>query len=133
MLSTTKRLGLATVALAATSLGFAPRPTGMAFTSHYDGRGAEGLDDIYRGTLDRPGAGVIAVRIEPGPQGTARGFVFVSRDTLARSFGATVTGTVDGDAIHLTGPIDVGHTPGATIDLAMRAGQGTIRVDRFHP
>jgi|SRR5579862_4609969 len=118
---------LATMILAATS---SPRAATMAFTSHYEGRGAEGLDDIWRGTLDRPGAGVIVIRVETGVQGTVRGFVFVSRDTLARSFGATVTGRIEGDALHLSGPIDVGPASGMMIDLTMRGGRGTIRARR---
>src|SRR5579872_850169 len=121
---------LATIAMAATGLGAGSGAPGMAFTSHYEGRGAEGLDDIWRGTLDRPGAGVIAIRVETDRNGTARGFVFVSRDTLERSFGATVTGHVEGETIHLSGPIDVGPASGTMIDLTMRAGRGTIRARR---
>ncbi|HZS57897.1 MAG TPA: hypothetical protein VFA43_01415 [Gemmatimonadaceae bacterium] len=130
-MSSPSRLILAAVAFAATSFGASPSAN-VAFTSHYDGRGAEGLDDIWRGTLDRPDAGAIEIRIEPGARGAARGFVFVSRDTLAGSFGATVTGSVDGEAVHLTGPIDVGRTSGAMIDLTMHRGHGTLRVDRSH-
>jgi hypothetical protein len=116
---------LATAAIVAASLS--ARPSHLGFTAHPDGRGAEGLDDIWRGALDRPDAGVIEIRVETAPTGLAHGFVFVSHDSLARSFGATVTGRVDGTSVHLTGPIDVGSASGSMIDLTMRAGHGSIR------
>ncbi|HLZ08001.1 MAG TPA: hypothetical protein VKT80_05390 [Chloroflexota bacterium] len=122
---------VAAMALSATTLRVGPRSPNLRFTAHYDGRGAEGIDDIWRGTLDRPDAGVIQIRIETTPSGISHGFVFVSHDSLSRSFGATVTGRIDGATAHLTGPIDVGKTAGATIDLTMHAGHGTIRVERL--
>lgn len=126
MFRTSRRL-IITLAIAAMSLGNRSSTANLAFTAHYDGRGAEGLDDIWRGTLDQPDAGVIEIRVETVTDGPAHGFVFVSHDILARSFGATVTGSVEGQTMHLTGPIDVGQGSGATIDLTMHLGHGTIR------
>jgi hypothetical protein len=90
------------------------RPTNLDFTVHYDGRGAENLDDIWRGELDDPEAGRIAIRIERPAPGPMHAFVFVSHDNVARSFGAEVRGdTTDSGTVHLRGTIDVGTATGA--------------------
>jgi hypothetical protein len=115
-------------------------PARLTFTGHYDGRGAEGIDEIWRGALDAPEAGVIVVRLDRRLPSEVRGFVFVSHDNVARSFGADLAGGVDGSgAVHLIGVIDVGAAAGSTIDVAMRLdGQrlpcrGTIRFRPLTP
>jgi hypothetical protein len=110
-----------------------PHATNVKFTAHLDGRGAENLDDIWRGVLDSPDSGVIAIRIEH--TSPLHAFVFVSHDHLDRSFGAEVRGSMtDADAVHLTGTIDVGAASGAAIDVTMHRNggasqyRGTIRM-----
>jgi hypothetical protein len=113
-------------------------PANIGFTTHYDGRGAEGIDDIWRGTLDAPDRGAITIRIEhPSSSpiaGIVRALVFVSSDDVARSFGAEVTGSItETGTASLSGTVDVGAAPGAAIDLTMRVDDqrfghhGTIR------
>lgn len=113
------------------------------FTIHDDGRGAEGVDDVWRGALDAPDAGVITIRVEhlvptpaggPTTTGPVHALVFVSCDDGARSFGADMTGTVTATgAMRLTGTVDVGPASGSTVDVIIRLhrhrldGHGTIR------
>lgn len=114
------------------------------FTIHEDGRGAEGVDDVWRGRLDAPDAGVITIRVEhlvpapaggPATAGPVHALVFVSCDDDARSFGADVTGTMTATgAMHLTGTVDVGPASGSTVDVTVHVhrhrldGHGTIRL-----
>lgn len=124
-----------------------PRTTNLGFTVHLDGRGAEGIDDIWRGVLDAPNAGVIAIRLEhkspspaalPETAGMVHAIVFVSYDNVARSFGADVSGRIsETGTAHLSGAIDVGAARGATIDVTMHLNakgcHGTIAFSPVGP
>jgi hypothetical protein len=104
--------------------------TKLDFTAHYDGRGAEGIDDIWRGTLHTPDAGVVEVRMERrSTPGDVHALVFVSHDSLARSFGADVTGRqTDDSTIQLEGHIDVGSASGKAVEVTLRGTHGTITL-----
>jgi hypothetical protein len=127
------RLTILSVAMLALLLVARPaRSAKLDFTAHYDGRGAEGTDDIWRGTLDTPGAGVVVMRIERRPiSGNVHALVFVSHDSLARSFGADVTGRqTDDSTVQLKGHIDVGRASGTAIEVTMHGHHGTITLVR---
>ena len=124
-----------------------PRTTNLGFTVHLDGRGAEGVDDIWRGVLDGPNAGVIAIRLEhtspspaalPETAGPVHAIVFVSYDNVARSFGADMSGRISkAGTAHLTGTIDAGAASGSPIDVTMHLNvkgcHGTIGFSRVSP
>jgi hypothetical protein len=109
----------------------APSAT-LDFTARYDGRGAEGVDDIWRGTLSTPDAGVVVVRIERrSTTGDVHALVFVSHDSLARSFGADMTGRqTDDSTVQLKGHIDVGRASGTPVMVTMHRHHGTITLLR---
>jgi hypothetical protein len=102
--------------------------TKLDFRAQYDGRGAEGVDDIWRGTLETPDAGVVEVRMERrSTPGGVHALVFVSHDSLARSFGADVTGRqTDDSTVQLEGHIDVGRASGKAVEVTLRGTHGTI-------
>jgi hypothetical protein len=104
--------------------------TKLDFTARYDGRGAEGIDDIWRGTLDTPEAGVVVMRIERrSTHAEVHALVFVSHDSLARSFGADVTGRrTDDSTLQLEGRIDAGRASGTAVEVTMRGTHGTITL-----
>jgi len=104
--------------------------TKLDFTAQYDGRGAEGIDDIWRGTLHTPDAGVVEVRMERRPvTGDVHALVFVSHDSLSRSFGADVTGRqTDDSTVQLEGHIDVGRASGKAVEVTLRGTHGTITL-----
>jgi hypothetical protein len=106
------------------------RPKPFAFTARRDGSDAGGVDGMWRGSVRRPDAGSVLLRVEhraqPAVNGSANAaplhaLVLVSHDDMARSFAAEVTGSVDNDgATHLTGTVNVGATAGSTVDLVLR-------------
>jgi hypothetical protein len=106
------------------------RSAKLDFTARYDGRGAEGIDDIWRGTLDTPDAGVVVIRVERrSTSAPVHALVFVSHDSLARSFGADVTGRqTDDSTVQLKGHIDVGRASGTAVEVTMRGTHGTITL-----
>jgi len=134
------------VALLTTPLVGPHRPTTrsnpLEFTARRDGGDASGVDGMWRGTVRRPGGGVIMLRVEHrarpavfGPANAAplHALVFVSHDDMASTFAAEVTGSLNDDgATRLTGTVNVGATAGSTIDLVLRLSadghlcQGTI-------
>ena len=114
----------------------------VAFTLHFDGIGAEGVDDLWRGSLGKPDAGMVTIRVEhlantphqPLTAGPIHAEVFVSTEDLARSFGADVTGSIDSTGLlHMTGTVDVGPAAGtpvtveAQLDPRRFDGHGIIR------
>ena len=115
------------VALLITSLA---GPHRLEFTARRDGGDASGVDGMWRGTVRRPGAGGVMLRVEHrarlavnGPANAAplHALLFVSHDDMARSFAAEVTGSVDNDgATRLTGTVNVGAAAGSTVDLVLR-------------
>jgi hypothetical protein len=121
-------LGLAILALLLTARR-APSAK-LDFTARYDGRGAEGIDNVWRGTLNTPDAGVVTMRIERGSTPTdVHALVFVSRDSLARSFGADMTGRqTDDSTFQLRGHIDVGRAFGTAVEVTMHGHRGTIAL-----
>ena len=123
------RLTWLSLAASAVLLSAPSAPAKLDFTGHYDGRGAEGIDDIWRGTLDTRDAGVVVFRIEcHATSPDLHALVFVSRDSLARSFGADVTGRRSDDStMHFTGTIDVGHASRTAVDVFLHEHHGTIR------
>jgi len=117
-------------------------PANVAFTVHFDGIGAEGIDDLWRGSLGHPDAGMITIRVEhlsgalhkPMTPGPIRAEVFVSHENLAKSLGADVTGSIDSTGLlRLTGTVDIGRTAGtpiaviAELDPQRLDGHGLIR------
>jgi hypothetical protein len=145
MSMTAARLYLVGV-LSAPLLGFAritaTHPTNVEFSVAFDGVGAEGIDDLWRGSLQNPSAGMITIRVEhlapeshqPMTVGPIHAEVFVSRDDLTQSFGADVTGSIDSAGVlHLTGTVDVGPAAGTPVDVTAQLdprrlnGHGLIR------
>lgn len=144
MSTTVARLYLVGV-LSAPLLGLArltTRPASVDFAVHFDGIGAEGVDDLWRGSLGKPDGGMITIRVEhlsgyphqPMTAGPIHAEVFVSHDDLGQSFGADVTGTIDSAGLmHMTGTIDVGPDAGtpvavvAILDPNRLDGHGLIR------
>jgi hypothetical protein len=104
--------------------------TKLDFTARYDGRGAEGIDDIWRGTLDTPDAGAVVMRIERrSTPSKVHALVFVSHDSLVRSFGADVTGRqTDDSTIQFKGHVDVGRASGTAVEVTMHGHHGTITL-----
>jgi hypothetical protein len=106
------------------------RPNPLEFTARRDGSDAGGVDGMWRGTVRRPGAGSVMLRVEhraqPAINGPAKAaplhaLVFVSHDDMARSFAAEVTGSVDNaGATRLTGTVNVGAAAGSTVALVLR-------------
>lgn len=71
---------------------------------------------------------------QPMTAGPIHAEVFVSHDDLGKSFGADVTGSIDGAGLlHLTGTVDVGPAAGTPVDVTARLdprrlnGHGLIR------
>ena len=131
--------------LSAPLLGLAritTHPTNIAFTMHFDGIGAEGVDDLWRGALGTPDSGMITIRVEhltgqahqPLTSGPIHAEVFVSNEDLAKSFGADVTGSIDKEGfLHMSGLVDIGPAAGtpvtveAQLDPKRFGGHGIIR------
>jgi hypothetical protein len=105
------------------------RPKPFEFTARRDGNDAS-VDGMWRGTVRRPDAGSVMLRVEHRAQPAVNGpanaaplhaLVFVSHDDMARSFAAEVAGSVDNDgATRLTGTVNVGAAAGSTVDLVLR-------------
>ena len=117
-------------------------PNNVAFSLHFDGLGAEGVDDLWRGSLGNPDGGMITIRVEhlasplhnPLTSGPIHAEVFVSHDDLTRSFGADVTGSIDSTGfVHMSGLIDVGPAAGTPVTVEAQLdphrfdGHGIIR------
>ncbi|HSY84694.1 MAG TPA: hypothetical protein VK807_23215 [Gemmatimonadaceae bacterium] len=106
------------------------RPKPLEFSARRDGSEAGGVDGMWRGTIRRPDAGSVMLRVEhraqPAVNGPAKAaplhaLVLVSYDDKARSFAAEVTGSVDDDgATRLTGTVNVGAVAGSTVDVVLR-------------
>jgi len=120
----------------------ATHPAHVEFSVAFDGIGAEGIDDLWRGSLKNPGTGMITIRVEhlapeshqPMTAGPIRAEVFVSQDDVTKSFGADVAGSIDSDGVlHLTGTVDVGPAAGTPVDVTAQLdprrlnGHGLIR------
>jgi hypothetical protein len=122
----------------------APGRLELGFSLRFEGVGAEGIDDIWRGKLAGPVPGEVMIRLEvlaPASE-PARGIwpvhaiVFVAADDAARSFVAELDGTVDwkSGAMRLSGVVTSGWMAGspiaetAQIDPAQLDGDGTLRI-----
>jgi hypothetical protein len=122
----------------------APGGLELGFTLQFEGVGAEGIDDIWRGKLAGPVAGEVMIRLEvlapasdpARPRWPVHAIVFVAADDAARSFVAELDGTVDwkSGAMRLSGVVTGGWMAGspigetAQIDPAQLDGNGTLRI-----
>lgn len=110
----------------------------------FEGVGAEGIDDIWRGQLAGPVGGEVIIRLEllapasesARPSWPVHAIVFVAADDAARSFVAELDGTIDwkSGAMRLSGVVTDGWMAGspigetARIDPAGLDGYGTLRI-----
>jgi len=116
----------------------------MGYTLHFDGVGAEGVDNIWTGSIVGAPRGEITVRVaHQGPEADrakvlwpVTAIVFVAADDPRESFAAELEGTLDWSSgrMRLSGGITEGWMNGAavwqTVDLDPRAfnGAGTLTV-----
>jgi hypothetical protein len=121
-----------------------PEHLELGFSLHFDGVGAEGIDDIWRGQLAGPTGGEVVIRLallaptseSARPSWPVHAIVFVAADDAARSFVAELDGTVDwkSGAMRLSGLVTFGWMAGspigetAQIDPAQLDGDGTLRI-----
>jgi hypothetical protein len=122
----------------------APERLELGFSLHFEGVGAEGIDDIWRGQLAGPTGGEVMIRLEllapasesARPSWPVHAIVFVAADDAARSFVAELDGTIDwrSGAMRLSGVVTDGWMAGspigetAQIDPAQLDGAGTLRI-----
>ena len=116
----------------------------LAYTVAFDGVGAEGIDDIWRGPLGGATRGEITLRVEyrGGPMEVARPawpvrvLTFVAADDPTRSLLAETSGTLDWDSgiMQLAGLVTEGWMKGARVEQTLRLdrtrfdGVGSMRV-----
>jgi len=122
----------------------APGHVELGFSLQFEGVGAEGIDDIWRGKLAGPVAGEVMIRLEvlapasepARPRWPVHAIVFVAADDAARSFVAELDGTIDwrSGEMRLSGVVTGGWMAGspigdtAQIDPARLDGDGTLRI-----
>jgi hypothetical protein len=125
-------------------IGAAPERLELGFSLHFDGVGAEGIDDIWRGQLAGPTGGEVMIRLallapvseSARPSWPVHAIVFVAADDAARSFVAELDGTIDwrSGAMRLSGVVTDGWMAGspigetAQINPAELDGDGTLRI-----
>lgn len=119
--------------------------TDLRYAIHFEGVGAEGVDDIWRGRIEGPASGEIMLLVEyrgrpvdaAGPVWPVRVMAFVTADNPAQSFLAQMSGTIDwrsGD-VQLRGQVSDGWMKGATVEQAFRLdgrefdGKGTLKLE----
>jgi hypothetical protein len=122
------------------------QPESLAFEVEYGGIGAEGVDQIWRGTVDGDTPGIVTIRMEyAGPPADrampvwpVNAWVFFSADDLVSSFAAELSGSMDwtsGD-LRVTGLVSDGRRREAPVEQQIRLhrpGLGGTAVLRFAP
>jgi len=122
----------------------APERVELGFSLDYEGVGAEGIDEIWRGKLAGETRGEVVIRLEllapasesARPSWPVHAIVFVAADDVARSFVAELDGTIDwrSGAMRLSGVVTDGWMAGspirqtAWIDPSQLDGDGTLRI-----
>jgi len=122
----------------------APERLELGFSVGFEGVGAEGIDEIWRGHLAGPLAGEVMIRLElltpasesARPWWPVHAIVFVAADDAARSFVADLDGTIDwkSGAMRLSGIVTDGWMAGspiggtAQINPAQLDGDGTLHI-----
>ena len=122
----------------------APERLELGFFLDFEGVGAEGTDDIWRGQLAGPVGGEVIIRLQllapasesARPSWPVHAIVFVAADDAARSFVAELDGTIDwkSGAMRLSGVVTDGWMAGspiaetARINPAQLDGDGTLRI-----
>ena len=117
----------------------------LGFSLDFQGVGAEGVDEIWRGQLAGSPGGEVTVRVEhraPAIESAravwpVHALLFVASDDPARSFAAELDGTLDwrSGAMRLSGAVTDGWMKGspigqtAQIDPKQLDGTGTLRID----
>lgn len=123
-------------------------PTRYAELRHnlrFEGVGAEGIDDIWRGAMQGAAPGEITLRVEyrgapmevSQPVWPVRAMTFVAADDQARSFVAESEGTLDWRTgnLELNGSVTEGSRKGAAVaqtvhfDRDQLNGSGSIRIE----
>jgi hypothetical protein len=116
----------------------------MHFSAKFEGVGAEGIDDIWKGDLAGATKGEVTIRLEHlGSEmdraktvWPVRAMVFVSADDASKSMITEANGTLDWrtGALSLKGTVTDGYRKGSaieenvTIDARTLEGSGTLRV-----
>jgi len=119
--------------------------TEVRYSVQFEGVGAEGVDDVWRGPLARATPGEITLRVEyrgvprdvARPVWPVRVMAFVAADDPAKSFLAETDGTLDWHTgtMELTGRVSEGWMNGAsvqqtlTLDPKHLDGEGVIRLE----
>ena len=122
----------------------APERLQLGFSLDFEGVGAEGTDNIWRGQLAGSLGGEVMIRLElrtpasesARPVWAVHALVFVAADEAAKSFVAELDGTMDwrSGAMRLSGVVTDGWMAGAPIgetgqiDPARLDGDGTLRI-----
>jgi hypothetical protein len=116
----------------------------LRYTVRFEGVGAEGVDDVWRGPLAGATPGEVTLRVEyrgapadvARPVWPVRVMAFVAADDPTKSFLAETDGTLDWrtGAMQLTGRVSEGWMNGAsvqqtlTLDRKRLGGEGVIRL-----
>lgn len=111
----------------------------------FEGVGAEGIDDIWRGSMGGTEPGEITLRVEyrgaptevSRPVWPVRAMTFAAADDQAHSFVAETEGTLDWNTgtLELNGAVTEGSMKGAAVaqtvhfDRKQLNGSGTIRIE----
>jgi len=119
-------------------------PAPVSFALHFDGVGAEGIDNIWSGRLLDPEAGEVVLRVEHrGPEmdrakpvWPVRAIVTVAADDPRRSFAADLDGTLDwtDGSLRLQGAVSEGWMKGAPVEQLVALdrtefdGRGTLSL-----
>ena len=117
----------------------------LRYAVQFEGVGAEGIDNIWRGPLGGATRGEITLRVEyrgapadvARPVWPVRVMAFVAADDPTKSFLAETDGTLDWDtgAMQLIGRVSEGWMKGARVEQTLRLdrtrfdGAGALRLD----
>jgi len=117
----------------------------IGFTVRFEGVGAEGADDIWRGPVGGNAPGEITIRVEyrgeamrvSDPVWPVGVIAFVAADDPMKSFAAEAEGTLDWStgAMRVVGRVSDGWMKGALFEGSLRIdprqldGAGTLRLD----
>jgi hypothetical protein len=130
------------VAAAATKAA-AVLPESLAFDVEYAGIGAEGVDQIWRGTVDGPVPGIVTIRVEYAgapadrrmPVWPVNAWLLFSADDLRSSFAAELSGSLNWTSgeLRVTGLVSDGIRRDSPVEQRVRllrpgfAGTATVR------